>query len=243
MFSWRLMLFFVLCAIEEQVSLAAIPGAIEPLRSYCLTHTDGFEVHGGESYLIVHHARMYPAAANNYWAIPSVDERLPLELCPSTHETRLTVRVLWRGEIRACAEITADLAGDKRIRGRADGSGDFSVDASRPGIYSFRSKEVEKTVGERDGKKYTGILHYSTLVVIVVRDRAGSNSLTRRAKPADSLPASRVYSSSINWSRWTSSRRPYFRPTSLSVPTCTKPKLALRCRLSSLPSATRAISE
>jgi len=237
-----LILFLALPVVGAEEVRAAIPAAIEPLRSYCLTHTDGFEVHGGESYLIVRHARMYPAAANNCWVIPPVDERLPLELCPSTRETRLTVRVLWQREIRACAEITADLAGHKRIRGRADGSGDFSVDASRPGIYSFHSKEVEKTVGERDGKKYTGILHYSTLVVIVVRDRGSSDGLTRSAKPADSAPASRDYSRSINWSTWTSNSRPNFRPTSLSVPTCTKPKLALRCRLSSLPSATRAIS-
>ncbi len=227
--------------------LAAIPGAIEPLRSYCLTHTDGVEVRGGESVLIVHHARMYPANPNNWWVIPPIDERLPLELCPSTRETRLTVRVLWQGEVQVAAEITADLAGGKRIEGRTDGSGDFSVDATQPGIYTFRSKEVEKVSGERDGKRYTGILHYSTLVVIVVRDRAGvgeldSHASPRRARPAASLSASRDYSRSINCRKCTSSSRPNFRPTSLSVPTCTKPKLALTCRLSSLPSATRAIS-
>ena len=117
MFSRRLTLFFV--PRDRRTSVAGSDSrGDKPLRSYCLTHTDGVEVHGGESYLIVHHARMYPAAANNYWIIPPVDERLPLELCPSTRETRLTVRVLWQGEIRACAEITADLAGDKRIRGR-----------------------------------------------------------------------------------------------------------------------------
>jgi hypothetical protein len=174
-----LILFLVLPAVGTEDVLAAIPGASEPLRSYCLTHTDGVEVHGGESFLIVHHARMYPANSTNWWVIPPIDERLPLELCPSTRETRLTVRVLWQGEVRVAAGITADLAGGKRIEGRTDGSGDFSVDATQAGIYTFRSKEVEKAAGERDGKRYTGILHYSTLVVIVVRDGAGVNGVVK----------------------------------------------------------------
>ena len=79
-----LILFLALPAVGPGKVLAAIPGAIEPLRSYCLTHTDGVEVRGGESVLIVHHARMYPANPNNWWVIPPIDERLPLELCPST---------------------------------------------------------------------------------------------------------------------------------------------------------------
>ena len=139
-----LVLFLALPAVGAKDVLAAIPGASEPLRSYCLTHTDGVEVRGGESVLIVHHARMYPANPNNWWVIPPIDERLPLELCPSTRETRLTVPVLWQGEVQVAAAITADLAGGKRIEGRTDGSGDFSVDATQPGIYTFRSKEVEK---------------------------------------------------------------------------------------------------
>ncbi|HEX4071548.1 MAG TPA: hypothetical protein VHX68_10270 [Planctomycetaceae bacterium] len=174
-----LILFLALFAVGAEYVLAAIPGAIEPLRSYCLTHTDGVEVRGGVSLLIVHHARTYPANPSNWWLIPPVDERLPLELCPSTRETRLTVRVLWQGEVQVAAEITADLAGGKRIEGRTDGSGDFFVDATQPGIYTFRSKEVEKASGERDGKRYTGILHYSTLVVIVVREQAGVNGAVK----------------------------------------------------------------
>ena len=110
------------------------------------------------------------------------------------------MRVLWQGEMRVAAAITADLAGGKRIEGRTDGSGDFSVDATQPGIYTFRSKEVEKVSGERDGKKYTGILHYSTLVVIVVHDGAGIRGLTRSAEPGASLTANRDHSGSINWS-------------------------------------------
>jgi len=149
--------------------LAAIPGGNEPLQSYCLTHTDGVESRGSRTYLLVHHARMYPAAPNNCWVIPSVDERLPLELCPSTRDGKLTVRVLWQGEAQAGAEITADFAGRKRIEGRCDGAGDFSVDASEPGLYTFRSKQVEKLAGERDGKRYTNIVHYSTLVVIILQ--------------------------------------------------------------------------
>jgi hypothetical protein len=198
MLSRWLVLFSALIPLVGTVSRAAIPGRSEPLRSYCLTHTDGVELHGSESYLVVHHARMYPATPNNWWVIPPIDERMPLELCPSTRETRLTVRVLWQGEVRVAAEITADLAGGKRIEGRTDGSGDFSVDATQPGIYTFRSKQLEKNAGERDGKKYTAILHCTTLVVIVVRERTDIGGVRRIAKPAATLSANRDHSRSIN---------------------------------------------
>jgi hypothetical protein len=152
--------------------LAVIPGRSEPLQSYRLTHTDGIESRGSQTLLVVHHARMYPASPHNWWLIPPVEERLPLELVPSSRDGKLTVRVLWQGEAQAGAEITADLAGGKRITARCDGAGDFSVEASEPGLYTFRSQQLEKVAGERDGKKYASILHYSTLVVIV-RGRGG----------------------------------------------------------------------
>jgi len=150
-----------------------IPAANDPMQSYTMNHTDGVQSRGGQTYLVVHHARMYPAAPNNCWVIPSVDERLPLELAPSSRDGKLTVRVLWLGERQAAAEITADLAGGKRIEGRADGSGDFTVEASEPGRYTFRSEQAEKVAGERDGKKYTSILHRTTLVVLIVREGTG----------------------------------------------------------------------
>ena len=153
-----------------------IPGANEPLQSYNLTHTDGIELRDGQPCLVVCHARMYPAAANNWWIIPPVDERLPLELCPSCRDGKLTVRALWQGHVQAAAEITADLAGGKRVEGRANGDGDFSVPAGEPGIYTFRTKQSEKAAGDRDGKKYANILHNYTLVVIV-SERTGRLAL------------------------------------------------------------------
>jgi hypothetical protein len=170
MLSRRLILFLALFPLAEQVTRAAIPGTTEPLRSYCLTHTDGVNVQGKETCLVVHHARMYPATANNSWLIPPIDERLPLELCPSTCNDKLTVRVLWQGEAQAGTEITSDLPSGKRSVARVDGAGDLTIEAAEPGRYTFRAKQIEKTTGERDGKKYTGVLHYSTLVVIVVSD-------------------------------------------------------------------------
>jgi hypothetical protein len=148
-------------------TLAMIPAGDEPRQTYTLTHSDSPQTREGATSLLIHHSRTYPATPNNCWVAPQVDERLPLELIPSFSDGKLTARVIWLGTRQAGIPLTADLANGKRIVGRSDGSGDFTVEASEPGRYTFRCEQTEKVAGERDGKKYTSVVHQTTLVVIV----------------------------------------------------------------------------
>jgi N-acetylneuraminic acid mutarotase len=146
-------------------SLVAIPAASGPAQSYSLNHTYGLFGNDDKPSLLVYYARMYPAAAQNHWPAPTAEQQLPLELIPSLKDGKLAIRVLWKGKPLAGAEVKGEAAGQRKIDGKTDAAGIFSVPASDPGIYAFRSKYVEPVAGEHGGKKYGSVRHYSTLVV------------------------------------------------------------------------------
>jgi hypothetical protein len=152
-------------------SFVAVPTPSAPAQSYSLNHTYGLYGRSGEASLLVYYARMYPATAKNRWQAPAVDQQLPLELVPSLADGKLVVRVLWQGKALPAAEMKADVAGKEKIEGTTNATGMFSVAAGEPGLYAFRAKHVEQVSGERAGKKYGSVRHYSTLVVTYVGDR------------------------------------------------------------------------
>jgi hypothetical protein len=84
---------------------------------------------------------------------------------------KLTVHALWQGRPLPAADVKADPAGRERIEGTTGNSGEFSVAASQSGLYAFLVKHVEPAPGERHGKKYANVRHYSTLVVVIGDDR------------------------------------------------------------------------
>jgi uncharacterized protein DUF4198 len=164
-------------------SLVAIPVGKTPAQSFSLDHTYGLLSRGGEDFLLVYHGRMYPADSKNQWTPPSADQQLPLELIPHIADGRLTVRVLWQGQPLAGADVRAIPAGAEPIDGKSDAAGQFSVPASGSGRYALRAKYVEQRAGEREGKKYATVRHYSTLVVTIAGEPA-SNVTARNVKPA-----------------------------------------------------------
>jgi hypothetical protein len=151
-------------------SLVVIPEGGGSVESYSLTHKYGTLSRDGETFLLVYHARMYPATPTNRWSLPQADQQLPLELVPSMADGKLTVRVLWNGKPLPAAEVKADPAGKERIEGASDAAGAFTVSAGEPGTYAFRARHIEHVAGESGGKKYDRIRHYSTLVVTIVGD-------------------------------------------------------------------------
>jgi hypothetical protein len=136
----------------------------------------------GETYLLVYHARMYPETTRNRWNAPASDQRLPLELVPLLVHGKLTVRMLWQGQPVAAAEVKAVPAGGDEIEGTSNSAGEFAVSAAQAGTYAFRAKYVEKIAGEREGKKFQTIRHYSTLVVTIAGGRAVKATANRPAK-------------------------------------------------------------
>jgi N-acetylneuraminic acid mutarotase len=163
-------------------SLIAAPVGNESPQAYGLTYTYGVHSRNGETYLLVYHARMYPETTRNRWNAPAPDQRLPLELVPSLVQGKLTVRTLWQGQPVAAAEVKAVPAGGDEMEGTSNSAGEFAVSATQAGTYAFRAKYVEKIAGEREGKKFQTIRHYSTLVVTIAGDRAVKATAQRPAK-------------------------------------------------------------
>jgi N-acetylneuraminic acid mutarotase len=160
-------------------SLIATPAGAAA-QSYSLDHTYGLLDRNGEVFLLVYHGRMYPANSKNQWTPPTSEERLPLELVPTFADGRLAVRVLWQGQPLAGAEVHAIPAGAEAVDGKSDDSGQFSLSASHPGQYALRAKYVEPRAGERDGKKYATVRHYSTLVVTIAGEAAKAAARTEK---------------------------------------------------------------
>jgi Domain of unknown function (DUF4198)/Kelch motif len=162
-------------------SIVAIPVATAPAQSFSLNHTYGLFGRGGEPSLLVYHSRMYPASARNQWQPPASKQQLPLELVPALADGKLVVRVLWKGQPLADAEMKGEAAGQRKIDGKTDASGSYAIAASEPGIYAFRAKHIEPVAGTHGGKKYANIRHYSTLVVTYVGEP--SREVTARTVP------------------------------------------------------------
>ncbi len=168
--------------VTGKQSLVAIPSASAPAQSFSLNHTYGLFGRVGEPSLLVYHSRMYPASARNQWQPPASKQQLPLELVPALADGKLVVRVLWKGQPLADAEMKGEAAGQRKIDGKTDASGSYAIAASEPGIYAFRAKHVEPVAGTHGGKKYANIRHYSTLVVTYVGEP--SREVTARTVPA-----------------------------------------------------------
>ena len=57
---------------------------------------------------------------------------------PKLADGKLAVRVLWKGKPLADAEMKGEAAGQRKIDGKTDAAGSFTIAASEPGIYAFR---------------------------------------------------------------------------------------------------------
>ena len=99
---------------REKDSLVALPVGNDKADSYSLDYTYGVHSRNGQTYLLVYHARTYPASAENRWNAPTSDRQMPLEIIPSFQKGSLHVRVLWNGHPVSGAEITVDPAGKDR---------------------------------------------------------------------------------------------------------------------------------
>ena len=91
------------------------------------------------------------------------DERLPLEIARAGRTRYL---VLWQGKPLADAEVVIAKPGKEQPETmKSDKDGGFDLIAETPGTYGIRARHIEKKEGEHDGKKYTEVRHYTTLVV------------------------------------------------------------------------------
>ena len=122
--------------------------------------------------------------------------KLPLEIVPVLDAEGSAVRVFWQGEPLAGAEVALLVPGeDKPVEGKTDAGGTFLLTApKKAGLYGVRARHTEKKAGELDGKKYTEVRHYATLVLRVPGPPAarGAGTAAVKEKPAADAAATKL---------------------------------------------------
>lgn len=97
-------------------------------------------------------------------------EKLPLDVIPSQAGDGIRLRVQFHGKPVEGAEvvITDDVYNETKLTTDADGN--VLLKAPKAVEYTVRAKWVEETSGEKEGKKYESIRHYSTVALNLSAD-------------------------------------------------------------------------
>jgi uncharacterized GH25 family protein len=75
-------------------------------------------------------------------------------------------QVVWQGKPLPEAEVVVLVPGkEKPTELKTDKEGAFTLPTGKGGLYGVRARYVEDKPGEEDGKKYTEVRHYATLVL------------------------------------------------------------------------------
>jgi uncharacterized GH25 family protein len=150
----------------------------------------GVSTHGGsEPFLLNYYPKAFVGLATKPRAKAIVEpcDVLPLEIMPEVYAEVPALRVLWRGKPLAGAEVVLLVPGeDKPVEGMTGADGTFPLkEPKKAGLYGARARHVEKKAGELDGKKYTEVRHYATLVVRAPAPRAAAGAATSDKPAAD----------------------------------------------------------
>lgn len=119
---------------------------------------------GGKALLLQYYAKQLDATPEQLKTLGRT-EQLPLDVVPALEGDQCQLTVLWQGKPAAGSEVTIEKKGAKAEKVTADAAGRVSFKTSGPGEYSIRAKHVEAKSGERDGKAYPSVSHYSTLTL------------------------------------------------------------------------------
>jgi len=143
----------------------------------------GVMTRGEVSFGLQYYAKTGPSTPNHpAWKIDT-SKQLKLDVVPTISDKDVQLKVLLDGKPFEGAEIAADgpMLGIKDLT-KADGVATFKLGG--PGVYSFRAKVVDKTPGEKDGKKYPELRHYTTVAFAIPGDAKGAaKPATAEAKP------------------------------------------------------------
>ncbi len=121
-----------------------------------------------DPFLLMYHAKAYVGGSKNSGfktAATKPWDRLALEIMPNPDKPG-EFQVLWAGKPLADAEVVAMLPGvDEPVSRKTDANGNYTVDATKSGVYGMRVRHIEAKAGEHDGKPFKEVRHYATLVV------------------------------------------------------------------------------
>jgi hypothetical protein len=129
----------------------------------------------GESFLLLYHPKtvlMGPEGISDLPWLLKGSKELPLEMVKADESK---VRVLFQGKPLPAAEVAlfTDAEDSKAVEGKTDAEGEYNIEAAfksldkkmPPSLVAVRIRHVEKKEGELDGKKYTEVRHYATMVI------------------------------------------------------------------------------
>lgn len=128
---------------------------------------------GDAPFALKYHAKVYSSADPRFWTPVLNAEQLPLEVQPRIDGNELVLQVLWNGKPLGEAEVTISREGADDVKGTTEKrSGVFRTQIPAGAFCSIRAKYVEQKAGERDGKAYNEVRHYSTLSLKMPSDIA-----------------------------------------------------------------------
>ena len=131
-----------------------------------LAHDYGVVNKGEAVFRLQYLAKQHLSPLPGQWFAVNDTERLPLEIMPSWNGHRLQLAVTWNGKPAPGVEVTA--AGcslDEKLT--TDDQGLAVCEPKTDGLLSVRTKMVEQTSGQLDGKTYDSVRTYSTLTLPV----------------------------------------------------------------------------
>jgi hypothetical protein len=153
-------------------TVAEEPSAIEATCDYGV-------ITRGETFLLQYHARHLGAKGLDA-AAKSTSKPLPLDIVTRRDGKSLVFEVRFDGKPAADAQLMVIAPNNEEREVKLDTAGTARIEDAAPGDYALRAREELKTPGERDGKKYDLIRHYTT-VTFRLPGQAGEQAAAPKA--------------------------------------------------------------
>jgi hypothetical protein len=137
-------------------AIAEEPSAIEATCDYGV-------ITRGETFLLQYHARHLGAKGFDAAAKSPAGKPLPLDVATRRDGNALVFEVRFEGKPAADAQFIAITPNNEERELKVNADGIARLEDAAPGDYAVRAREELKTSGERDGKKYDLVRHYTTV--------------------------------------------------------------------------------
>ena len=145
----------------------ALIGSLTSATSALSAHINyGVLDRGDQKFLLQYHAKYLDGAAPAFKALAR-DEQLQFDIVPQQTAKGYTFDVLFAGRPAAASTVVILDPSGTQIDATTDEAGRFSIENTKPGLYSIRAKWVVKESGKLGDQDYPQVNHYSTLALRV----------------------------------------------------------------------------
>ncbi len=123
----------------------------------------GVVTRGGETFLLQYEARHLVIGRGEDLASAGASDVLALQVQPHWKGNSLSLAVMFDGKPATDAQLLAILPNNEERELKLDKAGVATLERPAAGDYAFRARLEQKQSGQRDGKQYDEVRHYSTL--------------------------------------------------------------------------------